>query len=525
MDVSQWSAQYLAEFAAAISIAGSEATAARISVERAAEALDADVAAIVSGDDLVAAVGYAQGDVPVAELARVQPGAAETQLVVPGVGVCMTATATLEYPIGATLLVARTDALTRQETGLLHGMARVASTTMRMRRVLADERATREELERLAREQAALRHVATLVARGVPPTGVFAVVAEEVGRLFAADATSVVRFDADGAATWVGSWSATGQRSRVGLRRALVGQHVTTIVFQTGRPARLDGRPTGDSVATTDDTHDISLLSVVGAPITVERRLWGSLQVASSRETGLPSGTEERLSAFAELVAAAIANAEARAELTASRARIVATADETRRRIERDLHDGAQQRLVTLALQLRALQETVPPELGELAAELDALAAGLTNALDELREFARGIHPALLTESGLGPAVRMLTRRCPMVVHLDLRLEGRPRGPVEVAAYYVVSEALANAVKYANATTVAVDVETADEYLRVSVRDDGVGGADATSGSGLLGLRDRVEALGGRLVVESPRGAGTSVRAELPLTDGIMAAD
>lgn len=498
MDESRWSTQQLAEFAAAVADAGGEVATARVSVERAAEALDAEVGAIVSRGALVAAVGYPQGRVPVAELTRVRAGAGDTRLDVPGVGECLAAAAALEYPAGATMLVARPEALTREEAGLLRGMARVASTTMRLRRVLADERATREELEHLAREQAALRHVATLVARGGPQAGVFAAVAAEVGLLFDADATSIVRYDPDGAATSVGSWSAAGRPSRLRLTDA-------------------------DPVAGAAD--DLGPRSVVGAPITVEGRLWGSLQVANSREGGEPARTDERLSGFAELVATAVANAEVRAALTASRARIVATADETRRRIERDLHDGAQQRLILLGLRLRALQETVPPELGDLATELDTLATGLVNALDELREFARGIHPSLLSESGLGPALRTLIRRSPIAVRLDVRVSGRLREPVEVAAYYVVSEALANAAKHANATSVAVDVETTDERLRLSIRDDGVGGADVAGGSGLVGLKDRVEAIGGRLIVESPRGAGTWVRAELPLADDGMAAD
>ncbi|WP_157987409.1 ATP-binding protein [Jiangella endophytica] len=482
--MSPWFTQELAEFVAAVSVAGSEAAAARASVERAAEALDADVAAIVRGGEVVAAVGYPQGRVPVAELARVHTGAGVARLVVPGVGECLAAAATLEYPTGAVLLVARPDALTREESGQLRAMARVASTTMRLWSVLADERAAREELQRLAREQAALRQVATLVARGERPAGVLAAVAEEVGRLFAAETTSLVRFDADGAETWVGSWDATGLPMRADRRR----------------PA-------------TD------------VPITVEGRLWGALRVANPPRTAAATRADERLAGFAELVATAIANAETRAELTASRARIVATADETRRRIERDLHDGAQQRLVTFGLRLQALRATVPAELGELATELDVLAAELVNALDELREFARGIHPALLNESGLGPALRTLIRRCPIPVRSDVRVSGRLREPVEVAAYYVVSEALANAAKHANATSVAVDVETTEERLRLSVRDDGVGGADVAGGSGLVGLKDRVEAIGGRIVVESRRGAGTSVRAELPLADGTTGVD
>ena len=259
--------------------------------------------------------------------------------------------------------------------------------------------------------------------------------------------------------------------------------------------------------------------SGVGAPITVDGRLGGVLVVVATEPDRLPAGSELAVAEFTELLATAIANAQTRAELTASRARVVATADETRRRIERDLHDGAQQRLVSLVLKLRAAQSAVPPELDDVSAQLDRVAAGLASALDELREFARGIHPAILAEGGLGPALRALARRSEVPVELDVRTTRRLPAPIEVAAYYVVSEALTNAAKHADASVVAVDVEEAEGGLRISVRDDGVGGADLAGGSGLLGLKDRVEALGGRVSVESPRGVGTSIQVELPLAD------
>jgi signal transduction histidine kinase len=241
--------------------------------------------------------------------------------------------------------------------------------------------------------------------------------------------------------------------------------------------------------------------------------------VSTGEEPPPPAGSEARLAQFTELVATAIANAEAQAELRASRARIVGTADETRRRIERDLHDGAQQRLVSLALQLRAAQATVPPELHELAAELEQVGGGLSTTLDELREFARGIHPAILAEGGLGPALKALARRSPVAVDLNVHMDDRLPERVEVGAYYVVSEALTNAAKHARASAVQVNVDAAHGILRVSVSDDGVGGADFTRGSGLVGLKDRVEALGGRISLESPPEAGTTIRVELPFGD------
>jgi signal transduction histidine kinase len=263
--------------------------------------------------------------------------------------------------------------------------------------------------------------------------------------------------------------------------------------------------------------HELGLRSSVGAPITVAGRLWGLIVVASTGENALPPGTEDRLADFTDLVATAITNADAQAELTASRARIVATADETRRRIERDLHDGAQQRLASLLLQLRAAQAAVPSELVQVDAELDRVAQGLAAALEELRDYARGIHPALLAERGLGAAVKALGRRSTVPVELELHMDGRLPEQIEVGAYYVISEALANAAKHANASSVVIDVDASDDVLRVSVRDDGVGGADLSRGSGLVGLKDRVAALGGRISLESPPGGGTLLEVELPL--------
>jgi signal transduction histidine kinase len=241
--------------------------------------------------------------------------------------------------------------------------------------------------------------------------------------------------------------------------------------------------------------------------------------VTSTRQNALPAGAEHRLAAFTELIATAIANAAAKAELTASRARIVATADETRRRIERDLHDGAQQQLISLALQLRAAQSAVPAEFGDLQDELDRVAAGLSATLDGLREYARGIHPAILAEGGLAPALKTLARRSPIPVTLDVRIHERLPERAEVTAYYVVSEALTNAAKHARASMVEIslDVDAAVEVLRLLIRDDGVGGADPARGSGLMGLKDRVEAIGGTLSVRSHPGEGTALFAELPV--------
>ena len=220
---------------------------------------------------------------------------------------------------------------------------------------------------------------------------------------------------------------------------------------------------------------------------------------------------------FAQLAATAISNTVNRAQLAASRARVVAAADETRRRIERDLHDGIQQRLVSLGLELRVAEEDVPPDGVELKKELARVADGLTGALDELRELARGIHPAILSEGGLAPALKALAGRSSVPVELEVDVEGRLPERVEVATYFVVSEALANASKHARASVARVGVDTIGSRLHVSIADDGVGGADAARGSGLIGLTDRVQALGGTLSVVSPPGKGTTIRVELPL--------
>ena len=393
--------------------------------------------------------------------------------------------------------------------------ARLVNFTELLATAIANAQA-RGELRAIADEQAALGRVATLVARAAPPGEVFTAVAGEVHGLLDTDLTAVSRYDPDDMATVVGAWAAIdGPPLDVGYQRRLGERTVRTLVFRTGRQARIDdlGEEAGPWVTAAD------VRSAVGVPISVEGRLWGVISVASGRGRPLPADTEERLAGFTELVATAIANAEAQAQLTASRARLVATADQTRLRIERDLHDGAQQRLVSLALQLRAAQAAVPPQLSELSAELGRVAVGLGGALDELREYARGIHPAILAERGLGPALKTLARRFPVPVDLQMQVEGRLPERVEVSAYHVVSEALANAAKHAHASAVTVIAEVINEVLRVVVRDDGVGGAGFTRGTGLVGLKDRVEALDGRIFLDSPRTAGTTLRVELPLTD------
>ena len=396
--------------------------------------------------------------------------------------------------------------------------ARLAGFTELVGTAIANAQA-RVDLRRHADEQVALRRVATLVADAAPPGKVFAAVAEEFGRVVAADFTSVSRYYTDGTAAIVGVWTRAGTRwpSAVGDRLRMGERNMTTLVYQTGKPARMDDYDEA-SGAFADIARGWGARAAVGVPISVGGRLWGVVNAWSAQQAPLPPDTEARLAGFTELAGTAIANAEAQDALAASRARIVVAADDARRRIERDLRDGAQHRLATLALRLREAQEAVPPGAGELATRLDSAAGGLEAALEGLREIARGIHPAVLAEGGLGAALAVLTRQCPVPVDLRVQVSQRLPGPVEIAAYYVVSEALTNTAKHARATAAEVDVAVGDGVLRICVSDDGRGGADFGQGSGLVGLRDRVEALGGWLSVADSPGAGTALQVRIPVT-------
>ncbi|QYN18736.1 GAF domain-containing sensor histidine kinase [Amycolatopsis sp. DSM 110486] len=393
--------------------------------------------------------------------------------------------------------------------------ARLAGFTELVATAIANSQA-RVELRRFAEAQAALRRVATLVARAPPPQEVFAAVTEEAGRLLGAHHAWMTRYEPEGAARLIATWSSTGAAVPAGTRLPPGGRNAYTLVFQTGRPARIDSS-TGTSGPDCDIASELGVRSAVGVPVSVEGRLWGVMVVSCTQEEPLPADTETRLAEFTELAATAIANAEAHAELAASRARIVTTADTTRRRIERNLHDGAQQHLISLALQLRAAQLAAPPRTGELMRQLDEVATGLVEVQEELREIAHGLHPATLAERGLRSALKALARRSAVPVRLDVRVEGRLAEPIETAAYYVVAEALTNAAKHAHATTAEVQVAADKSVLHVRVRDDGCGGADITHGSGLAGLKDRAEALGGRLTLHSPPGDGTTVQVQLPV--------
>jgi signal transduction histidine kinase len=391
--------------------------------------------------------------------------------------------------------------------------ARIAGFVELVGTAIANSQA-RDALHLLADEQAALRRVATLVARGTPPGKVFDAVAMEVGKLLSTDVTVIGRYDGDGTATATGSWSASPGGVPVGTRSMLGGRNVLTLVAETERPARVDGYEDASGEAT-EIARRHGWRSSIAAPISVEGRLWGVMLVASQRSETFPAGAEERLSAFTDLVATAIANAQSKSELAASRLRIVAAADEARRRIERDLHDGIQQRLIALTFRARAMTRRPTNELPELAAELSE---GLKDTSDELREISRGIHPTILTEAGLGPALRALARRSSVPIDVHVTLDERLPEAIEAAAYYIASEALTNVAKHAQANVVELVAAHDNGMLTLEVRDDGIGGVDARGGSGILGLTDRVEALGGTISIDSPSLHGTTLSVRLPPT-------
>jgi signal transduction histidine kinase len=376
-----------------------------------------------------------------------------------------------------------------------------------------------EERQRFADEQAALRRLATLVAHGAPAREVFDAVAREMGRILGARHALVGRYEADGTVTSVGTWNEGDLKATMPLnsRWPLEEGSVSELVARTRAPGRIDTYDRDGAFVTT--LRERGIVSSVGCPIVVGGSLWGLVVVSSSTSEKLPDDTEQRMRAFAELTAASIANAQSHDDLKASRARVVAAADEARRRIERDLHDGTQQRLISVGLMLHDAQASVPAELNDLKDHLSRTAQCVQQALVDLQEISRGLHPAILINDGLRAALKMLARRSTVAVRLNVSLRERLPRSVELAVYYVVSEALANAAKHAHASVAHVDLTAGDSAVRLVIRDDGIGGADLMQGSGLTGLTDRVEAVGGTLTVTSPQGGGTLLLAEIPIGD------
>jgi PAS domain S-box-containing protein len=347
----------------------------------------------------------------------------------------------------------------------------------------------------LSNEHAALRRVATLVAQGHDAEELFEAVAVEVGQLLSADATRLLRYREDGGVSVVGSYGASDAEIGIGPQ----------LSFDHGEACGC-GR------------HAQSPSPSVAAPIVVSGRPWGAIVAAWKHPDMAGGDTEVRIAQFTELVATAVANAESGAELAASRRRIVTTADAARRQIERNLHDGAQQRLVSTVVGLKLVRKKLGDSGGPLAELVEETLTNAERGMDEVRELARGIHPRILSSGGLGPALETLARRSHLPVTVDVQTDARWPENVEVTAYYIASEALTNALRHAHASQVRITVESDDRRLMLTVGDDGVGGADASRGSGLIGLHDRVAALGGVLAVHSRPGSGTVLTAEIPVS-------
>jgi signal transduction histidine kinase len=370
--------------------------------------------------------------------------------------------------------------------------------------------------KRLEAERAALKRVAFAVTSELRAERIFDLIAAEVGGIIPAQAVRIVRVEAGGvAASTVGSWhepDALGQP----FGRYLLKGGAIEFVCRTGRPLR---RELGDGRASSDLAklmRELEVQSLVAAPITVAGTPWGVVIATLAAPHSFPLGAEERLGEFTLLVSPALANEEAREQLASSRARLVSAEDDARRLLERNLHDGAQQRLVSLSLSLRRAQLTLASDPGAADNILTAASIELDRTLEELRELAHGIHPAVLTERGLAPALQSLADRATVPVEIGVAAEGRLPQRVEVAAYFLVSEALTNVAKHAKASRVVVSVTRDDGRAVVQITDDGIGGADLHRGSGLRGLADRIEALDGTLAVQSRPGEGTTIRATIP---------
>jgi signal transduction histidine kinase len=374
---------------------------------------------------------------------------------------------------------------------------------------------TNSPFQALLDEQAALRRVAVLVASDPEPQQVFELVCEEVATVLGVQSTNLTRFEDDGTQTVLAGWSSGGAPTfPPGRGVPLEGNSAVAKVSRSGRPERVDDYSTVNGELA-DQIRAAGIATSVAAPITVAGRLWGAIVASSGQPHTFRQGTEQRVASFAELVANALANADAREQLARSRTRIVEATDAARRRLERNLHDGAQQRLVSLALILREAEAKLDENPDAARWRLSEAREELTLAIDELRELARGIHPAVLTDRGLRVAVEALARRAPMPVRITELPEPRLPAAVEAAVYYLVAEALTNAARHAQATDVTVRVMQNGRLVTVEVADDGVGGVQ--EGTGLCGLRDRFEALGGTLTVDSPPGSGTVVCGRLPL--------
>jgi signal transduction histidine kinase len=374
---------------------------------------------------------------------------------------------------------------------------------------------SRGALRELADEQAALRRLATLVAQGAPATAVFDAVAAEMERVLGADGVTLSRYEPGEEVTVVAHRGSDPRRVPSGTRVGHRGENVTTSVRRTERSARLEHRE-GPHGAIAELVRDVAVRVSVGAPVVVDGRLWG-VAVANWRgEASPPADAEERMAQFAELLDTAIANADTHDRLTASRARLVTEADEARRRVVRDLHDGAQQRLVHAVVTLKLAQRALRKNDGDAESLIGEALEYAERGNVELRELAHGILPSVLTRGGLRAGANAVVARLDLPVEVDVLAERFP-AEIEASAYFIVAEALTNVVKHAHAGRAAVRASVDDGMLRVEIRDDGIGGADP-NGHGLVGMSDRVTALGGQLEIANPAGGGTLVAATLPLS-------
>ncbi len=394
-------------------------------------------------------------------------------------------------------------------------VANVLGWLVRMRAAEAENRRREADVaaslaRRLAEQQAALRRVATLVARGTPPTQIYPAAVAELSRGLRVENVVIVQYGPDGASVVVDARDQHGNVTMPeGALLSMVGDNLAARIQRNRRPERMDYVNAEGPIA--DRMRSMGILLAIGAPIVVDDRAWGAVIVGSARSEPPPPDTELRVADFADLIATAIGNASTRAELNASRARIVAAADQARQRFERDLHDGAQQHVVSLALQLRAVETMIAPDQDGVRRELSSVIAGLSAVAVELREFSHGMHPSILSTRGLDSAIQRLARRSAIPVSIDLDVTPRMPERVEVAAYYIVAEALTNAAKYSRASEVTVRARIKGGSLHLTIRDNGIGGATVGNGSGLIGLRDRVEVLGGQFEIISPYGFGTTI--------------
>jgi GAF domain-containing protein len=389
-----------------------------------------------------------------------------------------------------------------------------------------------DDLRMLADEQTALRRVATLVAEGADSSDVFDAVCEETGQLIGASSVNLSHYTRDGFNVTMAGWSLRDTHVPVGTRHPLTPDTVGGQMVRSRAPVRIESWDDASSDLA-KLVRERGIRSSLGTPIVVDGELWGALVAATDSDRPLPHGTEQRLTRFTELIATAVSNATTRSELVASRARIVAAGDEARRRIERNLHDGTQQRLLAIGLDVQRIRAAVPTDQGDVRTGLERVEQNLESVVEDVRELSRGLHPPMLSRRGLRPTLLALARRSSVPVELEIELDERPSAPIETAVYYAVSESITNAIRHSNASAISVTV-VADHQggpfaigldgrrggvdLHVTIADDGDGGAEPAEGSGLAGLVDRVDALGGRFSLDSPPGGGTRISIVLPLT-------